>query len=333
MASFGRSYWSVVLLAFAVSSCGGSSTQPSPGVLSLTCPADITKELGPGDPLDVTYAQPTASGGRQPVTVTCAPASGSAFSLGSSTVTCTGTDAGGQSASCSLRVTLTSRRILSAPRILAFGDSITEGFQREPIAPAPTFAPLVVIPTETYPYNLEQLLRARYPEQEVLVFNRGVGGETAAEGRRRIIEEIEDTQADLLLLLEGYNRLTEFSTDSIRDDLRAMARSAQVRDVDVLLATLFQVNDFRERQRPGSQDAISALNVQIRRLTVELKIDPAVDLERAFGDGTSLLGVDGLHPNAAGYRLIAETFFEAITSRFEVDAVTPTPTPAPARSR
>jgi lysophospholipase L1-like esterase len=321
MSTSGRSPWPIIVFAALLGSCGGSSTQPSPAALRLTCPADISRELGAGDSLEVSFAQPTASGGRQPVTVSCAPASGSTFPLGSSTVSCTGTDAGGQTASCALRVTLTSRRVLSVTRILAFGDSITEGFQREPIQP--TFAPLVVIPNETYPHVLEQLLRERYPEQEIIVFNRGVGGETAAEGRARILEEIEDTRPDLLLLLEGYNRLTEFSTDSIRDDLRAMARSAQVRDVDVLIATLFQVNDFRERQRPGSQDAIAALNQQIRRLAVELKVDPAVDLEGAFGDGTGLLGVDGLHPNAAGYRKIAETFFEAVTSRFQKDAVPP----------
>ena len=44
-----------------------------------------------------------------------------------------------------------------------------------------------------------------------------------------------------------------------------------------------------------------------------------VDLYPAFeGQTTALLGLDGLHPNEAGYQKMAEMFFEAIRQRLEV---------------
>jgi lysophospholipase L1-like esterase len=323
----------ITLSGALVCSCGGSPTKPTPTPqpLSLTCPTDVTKQIAPGDPLVATFPDPIPSGGSPPVSVTCTPASGSSFALGSSDVACTARDSAGQTASCPLHVTLSLDARLKFTRFLAFGDSITEGYQRERSTARDVFSPLIVVPTETYPYRLEQLLTQRYPTQSITVINRGVGGETTAQGRARIVETINDTKPDVLLLLEGYNEITMTSTSSIRDDLRSMVRSAQVRDVEVLLATLFQVSDHRESDRPGSHEAISALNSAIRSLAAELKIGPVVDLERAFDGDASLLGSDGLHPNAAGYDLIARTFEEAIVERYETAVETSVETPTRSR--
>jgi len=37
-----------------------------------------------------------------------------------------------------------------------------------------------------------------------------------------------------------------------------------------------------------------------------------VDLETAFGSDESLIGSDGLHPTAAGYQLIAQSFYDVL---------------------
>ena len=68
------------------------------------------------------------------------------------------------------------------------------------------------------------------------------------------------TKPEVLLLLEGYNGLTRTDTSSIRADLRRLVRTAQVRNVEVLLATLFKVRERREEARPGTNEAISDLN-------------------------------------------------------------------------
>jgi hypothetical protein len=54
----------------------------------------------------VTYAAPTASDNCGAATTSCVPASGSTFPVGATTVTCTATDAAGNSATCTFTVTV-----------------------------------------------------------------------------------------------------------------------------------------------------------------------------------------------------------------------------------
>ncbi len=313
----------VALAVCLLSGCGGSSNSPSPGPTapapSLTCPADLTVDAD-GDTAVVDFA-PTVTGGTPPVNVACAPASGTPFNVGTTPVTCTATDAGSRTASCAFEVEVKRARRLSVTRFLAFGDSITEGFLREP----PSFGevlvfPQLVIEKETYPYKLQKRLEETYPQQEFTVVNDGVGGETTAEGRARFVESLTRANPDVVLLIMGYNKIVATPVDQAREDLRAMVRSAQVRDVQVIIATLFHVTDKRERERPGTKAAIDDLNREIRSLALRLRTG-LVDLEAAFGDPPepALMGSDGLHPTAAGYTRIADEFYDEIVSRFETE--------------
>ncbi len=91
-----------------------------------------------------------------------------------------------------------------------------------------------------------------------------------------------------------------------------MVRSAQDAGATPFLATLLP-------QRPGASKAYAAdlivpANAAIR--TIQGAI--LVDLYAAFGGNAgTLIGDDGLHPNASGYQKIADTFFAAIRTRFE----------------
>src|SRR3954471_12062543 len=85
----------VVVGVLLSASCGGSKgpngpTDVPPPVqsISLTCPSDITQTDLMVTTQTITYNAPTVTGGARPVTVTCTPASGSAFPLGTTTVTC-----------------------------------------------------------------------------------------------------------------------------------------------------------------------------------------------------------------------------------------------------
>ena len=83
-----------------------NDTQPP----TITCPANVTTVAAQTCPLAtsgmVTFPPPTASDNCPGVTAACVPPSGSTFPVGTTTVTCTATDASGNTASCSFSVTL-----------------------------------------------------------------------------------------------------------------------------------------------------------------------------------------------------------------------------------
>lgn len=76
------------------------------GALTITCPSDqvVNAEDVSAGTATVTYPGPTTNGSC--VTVACSPPSGSTFSVGITTVTCTAIDAAQESASCSFNVTV-----------------------------------------------------------------------------------------------------------------------------------------------------------------------------------------------------------------------------------
>ncbi|HZM87895.1 MAG TPA: HYR domain-containing protein [Blastocatellia bacterium] len=71
----------------------------------ITCPGNVSVLPQTGQTSAVVnYPAPTVADNLPGVTVSCLPPSGSSFPLGSTTVTCTATDAGGNRASCSFTV-------------------------------------------------------------------------------------------------------------------------------------------------------------------------------------------------------------------------------------
>ena len=98
-----------------------------------------------------------------------------------------------------------------------------------------------------------------------------------------------------------------------------MIQEARSRNITVLAGTLLP-------ERPGGcrafdfeqdhEDIIQA-NLQLRRM-IGTEGAILVDLYEAFnGETAMLIGEDGLHPSAAGYRRIAEEFFTAIRRHLE----------------
>ena len=82
-----------------------NDTQPP----TITCPAPVTTVAAQTCPLStstvVTFPAPTASDNCPGVVTVCNPPSGSTFPIGTTTVTCTATDASGNTATCSFTVT------------------------------------------------------------------------------------------------------------------------------------------------------------------------------------------------------------------------------------
>lgn len=81
-----------------------NDTQPP----TIVCPPNVTKAGAPTCPVSttqtVTYAAPTSSDNCPGVVTVCSPPSGSPFPVGTTTVTCTATDASNNTATCSFTV-------------------------------------------------------------------------------------------------------------------------------------------------------------------------------------------------------------------------------------
>jgi lysophospholipase L1-like esterase len=98
-----------------------------------------------------------------------------------------------------------------------------------------------------------------------------------------------------------------------------MIRDARRRGIQVFVGTLLPHRPDSCRGR--APFLISPTNDMIRAVAAaEGAI--LVDLYRAFSgmEGT-LLGEDGLHPSAAGYEKMAQTFFDVIQQRLESSSI------------
>jgi HYR domain-containing protein/Calx-beta domain-containing protein len=87
-------------------SCSFTITVNDTQAPSITCPGNVTAVGTPGGSgVVVTYPAPTTSDNCPGVTASCVPASGSTFPVGTTTVTCTATDASSNTAMCTFVVT------------------------------------------------------------------------------------------------------------------------------------------------------------------------------------------------------------------------------------
>jgi alpha-tubulin suppressor-like RCC1 family protein len=101
------------LSAVVAIAAGGDHSLALPAVAPntppvITCPPAVNVSNDPGQcSAVVNYTAPLVSGGTGNVVVVCNPPSGFPFPVGTTTVTCTATDASGTTAACSFSVTIT----------------------------------------------------------------------------------------------------------------------------------------------------------------------------------------------------------------------------------
>jgi len=157
--------------------------------------------------------------------------------------------------------------------VVAFGDSITFGTGAEP--------------RESYPAVLEQMIGRR-------VVNAGVPGEVTAEGLSRLPQILDQEKPALLILCHGGNdTLRQLSRVQVADNIREMVRLARQRGVAVVLIAV-----------PSLGLSVSPAPMY-RNIAKELKIPlEEKTLSDILADGS--LKSDLIHPNATGYRRLAE---------------------------
>lgn len=157
--------------------------------------------------------------------------------------------------------------------VLAFGDSLTFGTGASE--------------DESYPAQLERMIGRR-------VVRAGVPGEVTAQALARLPEALDEHAPRLLLLCSGGNDfLRRLGNEQAERNVRAMVKLARTRGIGVLLIGT---------PEPGfgvSPPAFYAGIAAEYRVPYEGAIIGEVLKDRS-------LKADPIHPNARGYKLIAE---------------------------
>jgi lysophospholipase L1-like esterase len=319
----------LALAALLASACGGSPTAPPPppppDPLAVSCPAAVSLLSPTAQPIAVRYGAATATGGTPPVQITCAPGSDTVFPIGRTTVTCNASDSRSLTGSCSFTVTVTAPPTITLTQYLAFGDSMTAGEIN--VIGEGGIRTLQLIPGLSYPTVLQRSLASRYSSQAISVPNFGQKGETTAMGLSRLPSLLGSSQ--VLLLMEGANDLNNGSDAAVQSalsNIRNMVRLAKGRGLRVFLATLPPQNPLGcfSPCRTGGATQLPNYNQGLRGIAASENV-PLVDVFPAFTDVPTQIGPDGLHPTAAGYQKIADTFFESIKSALELPATSLSP--------
>lgn len=167
--------------------------------------------------------------------------------------------------------------------ILAFGDSLTYGTGANH-------------QTESYPAVLAGLSGRT-------VVNAGVPGEVSSAGLKRLGQILAEHQPDLVLLCHGGNDLIrKLDEGALSQNLSQMVAEIQAQGAEVVILSVPKPGVFL-KPAPLYAELSAALGIP-----VENEIITDVESETA-------LKSDAIHPNATGYRMIAERVYQLLSER------------------
>lgn len=153
--------------------------------------------------------------------------------------------------------------------------------------------------------------------------NRGIGGQTTPQMLVRYRQDVIDLQPKVVLMLAGTNDIAGNTGPMRNDDIEAnfasMAELARLHGVRLVFASLLPVHDYTEKakdffaQRP--QARILELNTWLKDYCAKNDL-VYLDYFSAMVDDKGMmkkdLSDDGLHPNAAGFKVMAPLAESAI---------------------
>ena len=207
---------------------------------------------------------------------------------------------------------------LSRTRFLAFGDSFTAGEVTTPATTTPAAGKLILVPSASYPSVLQNRLQATYTNQvpSISVINAGEASERILDGLQRFPGVFDAARPEVLLIMEGANGLPQVGPDISAGVMRLMVQHAKGGNARVFVGSMIPQLAGRPRATTPASELL-AYNTTLQLMSQQEGV-VYVDLYNAMlADAPSVIGSDGLHPNEAGYRFIAQVFFEAIRRELE----------------
>jgi lysophospholipase L1-like esterase len=179
------------------------------------------------------------------------------------------------------------------PRVVFLGDSITEGWR----------------------------LNEYFPDRDFI--NRGISGQITGQMLGRMKADVLDLKPAAVVVLAGTNDIARgVPLKIIQDNLATIAELAAGRGIKVILASVLPVHNYNKDQDPRWErtrlrplKTIIELNDWIRdfaKRNGHVYLDYYSAMVDANGYLRQELADDGLHPNPAGYRVMAPLAEQAI---------------------
>jgi acyl-CoA thioesterase I len=175
--------------------------------------------------------------------------------------------------------------------ILAFGDSLTAGYQLKP--------------EDAFPAQLEMALRGE--GYKVRVINAGVSGDTTAAGLARLDWSLQDGADAVIVELGANDALRGLPVADAKANLDAMLQRFSGKGMEILIAGM---------RAPGNwgRDYQQAFD----GMFAELASKHGAALYPYFLDGvvinSPMVLPDGLHPSASGVAEIVKRILPAVTA-------------------
>lgn len=177
------------------------------------------------------------------------------------------------------------------PRIVLIGNSITEGWLN--------FSP-------------EFFEGKNY-------INRGIGGQTTPQMLIRFKQDVVDLNPAVVVILAGINDIagnTGPSTiEMIEDNIISMAEIAKVNHIKVVLSSVLPAYDFPWAKGLEPAEKVMKLNQLLKEYANKqnmVYLDYFSSMADEKNGLIAELGYDGVHPNAAGYKVMEPLFEKAV---------------------
>ena len=183
--------------------------------------------------------------------------------------------------------------VAGKPRVVFLGDSITDGWR----------------------------LNEYFPEKDYV--NRGISGQITSQMLARMKADVIDLKPEIVVLLGGTNDLARGTTvEAVTGNIALIADLCAYNKIKLIIASVLPVSDYHMHVNPAFEiskrrppQLIEAINRWAKEFAGQRNIgylDYATALRDERGMLKADLADDGLHPNAAGYRVMAPLVQAAI---------------------
>ena len=195
-------------------------------------------------------------------------------------------------------------------KLICHGDSLTEASELDDPA--------------IWPSLVEDRLKIK-------VLNSGIGGDTTAGLLSRFYHDVVRHRPDYVLIMGGTNDLWwDLDIRSIQANIFTMTCQAEYHNIVPLVGLPIPINVEKARNQDfmapqgGYRKCIEKLAMLVKRLTILAQQNDiaCLDFYHPFCDDSGAVEKkyfleDGLHPNKAGHRLMAQKAIESLQRLFD----------------